>query len=185
MRIKEIWKPIKGYEGLYEISNYGQVKSNKREGTKGLLMKPLVVPLNDYYKVKLCKNGKERKYSIHRLVAETFVPNPNDKPQVNHKNGNKHDNYFENLEWVTCSENLHHAYRTGLRKTRKVVQILDDKIIKIYRNCHKASADTGIGYPNIYYVLHGRNKFAGGYEWYYFNTPKVKRLLEENRKKVE
>lgn len=179
--MKEVWKPIKNYEGLYEISNFGEVRSLPRQKTKGGILKPLEDTRNDYLKVKLCKNGEEKRYTVHRLVAETFIPNPYNKPQVNHKNGNKHDNYFGNLEWCSCQENIVHSYRHQLKKTKKVVQIKDNKIIRIYRSIHFASAETKISYPAIWYCANGRQEYAGGYEWYYLNSPKVNALLKKEK----
>ena len=101
----EIWKPIPGAEG-YEVSNLGNVRNANKTTHLALSI------LNGYYKVCLGKYGT---YLVHRLVAQTFIPNPKDKPQVNHINGNKRDNRAENLEWVTASENTQHAVKTGLK----------------------------------------------------------------------
>lgn len=111
----EIWKPVKGFEN-YEVSNLGQVKSlnyNRTKGTK--ILKP-GMDTNGYLQVHLSKNGKHYAKSIHRLVAEAFIPNIDNKPEVNHIDGNKQNNKVENLEWVTRRENNKHAYDTGLLK---------------------------------------------------------------------
>jgi hypothetical protein len=103
----EVWKKIKGYD-YYEVSNNGNVKSNhKRSKDKPLLN--LRVTKKGYRRVKLSKNGKEKMFLVHRLVAEAFIPNPKNKPFVNHKNGLKNDNNLNNLEWVTAKENSVHA----------------------------------------------------------------------------
>ena len=114
----EVWRWIRGYEGLYQISNYGRLKSFPRKGT-GKEIKILRPKLkkNGYLEISLRKKGVRKSYSIHRLVAEAFIPNPENKPHVNHKDGNKFDNYFENLEWVTQLENMEHAKNTGLIKS--------------------------------------------------------------------
>lgn len=118
---KEIWKPIKGYEGLYEISNYGRVKSlpkiRGRRLTNETILKPRI-STQGYIMVGLRKNDKTFNASVHRLIAEAFIPNPENKKKVNHIDGNKQNNSIDNLEWCTPSENMQHAYRTGL-KTRE------------------------------------------------------------------
>ena len=104
----EIWKDIKDYEGLYQISNYGRVKSlprmMKKRKCEEIIKTPSVLP-KGYLKVSLCKNGEIKYYFIHRLVAEMFIPNPNNLPCVNHKDCNTSNNNVNNLEWVTHKEN--------------------------------------------------------------------------------
>ena len=106
---KEHFKPIKGYEGLYEVSNLGNIKGLKRN----IILKPFCDP-SGYNGVVLCKDGKVTFKYIHRLIAMDFIPNLENKPQVNHINGVKNDNRIENLEWCTHKENAIHAQRIGL-----------------------------------------------------------------------
>lgn len=110
---EEIWKDIKGYEGLYQISSFGYIKSFKRY-KEGKILRQAKYS-NGYLFVHLrpMLNG-QKSQMVHRLVAETFIPNPNNYPYVNHKNGNKQDNTIENLEWCTQSYNLKHALDIGL-----------------------------------------------------------------------
>ena len=179
----EVWKDIRSYEGLYQISNYGRVKSL----INGIILKNHNGKNSEYYKVSLSKCGKGKKYNIHRLVAETFVCNPEHKPQVNHINGNKHDNRAENLEWVTASENELHAYATGLKKPVKhpfngaksipVVQI--DKnmnVVKVYPSLNVAGRN-GFRAEDICKCCKGKIKTAGGYIWRYAKRDKMEMLV--------
>ena len=116
----EIWKDVKDYEGFYQVSNLGRVKSLDRfdrihHHWKGKMLK-LAMSRGGYLAVELNKNGKASKKSVHRLVAEVFVPNPLNKSMVNHLDGIKTHNTPDNLEWCTDSENKYHAYRNGLNK---------------------------------------------------------------------
>src|SRR5699024_1745954 len=127
MNEKEIWKPITGYEGKYEVSNQGRVKSlsrticcgrNKRTvrnvGERIISTKNIS---HGYKKTDLFKGNIRKQFFVHRLVAYAFVPNPLKKPNVNHLDGNKLNNRAENLEWVTQKENIHHAMASGLKKS--------------------------------------------------------------------
>ena len=125
--MQEIWKDVKGYEGLYQVSSLGKVKSLSREvkgkgGSKRFLLGRILKPSNNghgYELVMLCKNGKTKGKVVHRLVAEAFIPNPDNKKEVNHIDGIKDENYVENLEWCTRKDNLNHAFNLGLMNTAK------------------------------------------------------------------
>ena len=110
----EIWKPVKEFEGLYEVSNLGQVRSLNYKRTKGTKILKLVIDKDGYLRVNLYKNGKQYNKKVHRLVTAAFIPNPEGKTEVNHIDGNKTNNRVENLEWVTHSENIQHAWESGL-----------------------------------------------------------------------
>lgn len=116
----EIWKDILGYEGQYQISNLGIVKSLTRKDTLNHIRYSQIMSpkLDDkgYYQITLCQNGKHRMFSLHRLLGNHFMPNPNNLPCINHKDGNPKNNSLDNLEWCTYSENTIHAYKTGLMK---------------------------------------------------------------------
>lgn len=125
--MKEIWKDIKEFRGLYQVSNLGRVKSIDRttiyntgaiRTTKGKILSIGKNKLG-YSQVSLSKHDKQYSRRVHRLVAEAFILNPNNKTQVNHIDGNKENNKVENLEWCTKSENELHAYKMGLKKSRK------------------------------------------------------------------
>ena len=121
----EIWKPIVGYEEYYEVSNLGRVKRVK--GGDGTRLEKILKGARyatGYIMVGLCANSKQKNCSIHRLVAMAFLPNPENKPCVNHINGVKTDNRVENLEWSTYQENNQHAWRTGLIDKKKHAEAL-------------------------------------------------------------
>lgn len=128
--MEEIWKDIKGYEGLYQVSNLGRVRSFFNSRTHKLTDTPVLrTPGNlraGYLNLILCKNGKRKTVMIHRVVAETFIPNPDNKRTVNHIDGNKTNNRVDNLEWNTDSENQLHAHRNGLKpKNSKPVRCIE------------------------------------------------------------
>lgn len=120
----EVFVDIPGYEGYYQVSNYGNVRSldrvikektGKTQTLKGRVLKQRTNP-GGYRYIELGKNGTKVTFAIHHLVAQAFMPNPGNKRTVNHIDGNKLDNSLINLEWATYSENLEHAYKTGLRR---------------------------------------------------------------------
>lgn len=118
--MEEVWKDIPDFEGLYQVSNYGKVKSLERTKQGCLefyrpdkLLKP-GLSHNGYQSIHLCNKDKKKSWRVNRLVATVFIPNPDNKPQVNHIDGNKLNNRADNLEWSSPKENTHHAIRTGL-----------------------------------------------------------------------
>lgn len=122
-KVNEIWKPVKGYEGLYEISNYGRVKGMERVtkfGTQNKIYPERILKPKRrkglYSSYVLCNTNGHKTIMIHRLVALHFIPNPESKRCINHKDGNKENNHICNLEWVTHKENSKHARDTGLNK---------------------------------------------------------------------
>lgn len=115
---QEVWKPVKEYEGIYDVSNKGRVRSYHWIGKPGKLSTvPRVLNLittGRYPRIVLVKGDNKTHTRVHQLVAKAFIPNPEDKATVNHIDGDKHNNCVENLEWATQSENNYHKYRTGL-----------------------------------------------------------------------
>ena len=116
---QEQWKPIAECNGIYHISNHGRVKSYK--WGKELILKPATI--KGYLAIGIWVNNKHKLHKIHRLVALAFIPNPDNKPQVNHKDGNKLNNHVDNLEWMTNQENIQHAWSTGLCENVRIVAI--------------------------------------------------------------
>ena len=158
----EIWKDIKGYEGKYQISSLGRVKSLKYNNTKEskLLHQSLI---NNYYSVCLWKQRKGKQYRIHRLVAEAFIPNPLHLPEVNHIDENKLNNNVDNLEWCSSKYNCNYGARN--KKLSKPVQCVETGII--YPSILNAGKQTGINYTHLGDVARGKRKTAGGYHWKY------------------
>jgi len=119
--MEEIWKDIKDYEGLYQVSNFGRVKS---------IYRIRIQHINEfgYYRIVLSKNSKLKTFSTHRLIAEVFLENPNNLPEINHKDGNKQNNCVSNLEWCTSSYNQIHAFKTGLQIPQCGIQRYNAKL---------------------------------------------------------
>ncbi|MBQ9488273.1 MAG: NUMOD4 motif-containing HNH endonuclease [Selenomonadaceae bacterium] len=130
----EIWRDVKDFEGIYQVSNLGRVKSFY--GKEPRILKP-GEHWNGYLGVVLFKNDHRKTYSVHRLIAEAFIPNPENKSMVNHKDGNKQNNCLENLEWATRSENVLHAHKIGLVKNKRCEKALTDEQVRYIRKNYK------------------------------------------------
>lgn len=169
------WRPVAGYEGLYEVSNTGEIRSIARKGTRGGILTQSASNQKHYAHVLLTKGCKHKTASVHRIVAQAWLLNPEHKEQVNHIDGNKLNNRIENLEWATASENMRHAIRTGLKdmsvaidaKKRKVAAKAGGEIMAIYDSVRDAETATGASNQNIIKVCQGKRKHAGGFEWCY------------------
>lgn len=132
---KEIWKDIPNYEGLYQVSNFGRIKSlikwniSKKKFEKNQLIRKTRINFKGYETIKLSKNGFDKNFQIHRLVAQAFIPNPNNLPQINHKDENKLNNNVNNLEWCTNKYNSNYGTRnTKISNTMSKKIIIFDKI---------------------------------------------------------
>lgn len=192
----EIWKILPEFNGRYSVSNYGNIKSNdyviyhngltEKHHTqliKGKLLKK--VKSKDYYRIRLIKpGGKRENFLVHRLVANMFVANPYMKPYVNHIDGNKYNNHYTNLEWVTASENNIHAYKNGLikisekRKTASRKNIIKSNkarckkvyqydctlnLINVFNSILDASKELNISKSCISEVCSGKQKMSKGF----------------------
>ena len=139
----EIWKPVKGYETYYQVSNLGNIRSIKSpQGNYRERPKKSFIGNSGYPTVDLWKNNKGTKHSVHRLVCIAFLDNPDNKPTVNHIDGNKENNEISNLEWNTYSENHIHAFDTGLKSREDCKQrMLGTKSKNSKSNYHNVSYD--------------------------------------------
>lgn len=190
---KEIWKDISGYEGLYQVSNHGRVKSLKRDGTHRNQFSTTenILKQQKHKNGYLCSglydgNHKCKIFSVHRLVAQAFIDNPENLSQVNHKDGDKSNNCVSNLEWCSCSHNIKHAYDNGIKpkkyggdhhNARKVNQFdLQGNYIKTWESIIEVERATGISAVCISQVCKralgtskhkNRYKTSGGYLWEY------------------
>lgn len=167
----EIWKDIEGYEGIYQVSNYGRIKSlHNKFGKKELIMQTHK-KRNGYNQIRLKNKGTVKDCIIHRLVAKAFVPNPNNLPCVNHINEKKQDNRAENLEWCTVAYN--NVYGTRIErvkaKTSKPVYqyTIDGKLVKIYKSLAEASKINNCSRGNISQCCLGSYKTSHGFVWRY------------------
>lgn len=168
----EVWRGIKDYPGYY-VSSHGRVKSTKQGGR---ILRPAIDSYG-YLIVRLCNEVGKKTRTIHRLVAEAFVQNPSNKPEVDHINTIRTDNRAENLRWVTSKENANnpisiahykampHIYEAVKKTMHSLVQLKDNIIIAEYKSIREAERVTGVGHQNICGVLKGRCKTAGGYGW--------------------
>lgn len=182
----ENWKDIKGYEGFYQVSDCGNVRSLARDvyrqdGTfhHHLKEKILVPSLNSkgYVKVHLYKNGKRKVMTIHRLVAMAFLPNPENKPMVNHKDENPLNNFVENLEWCSAQYNANYGTRNErIAKNHKNVklgnhprakQVFCVELNKTFDCAKRAQEELGIWKSAIAKVCKGKAETAGGFHWRY------------------
>ena len=196
MKDIEIWKDIEGFEGLYQVSTQGRIKSVERyikssgntyRFAKERIMKQQINH-KGYPSILLHKESVPYPRVVHRLVAMAFIPNPQNLPQVNHKDTNKLNNRVENLEWMTGEENMRHAFANGCFKTtikqieharknqkqivekrkRAVIMCSDTgEELKVFKSITDAEKETGIRNGDIVRVCKGSRRTAGGYVWKY------------------
>ena len=188
--MEEIWKPIAGYEGLYEVSNLGRVRgldrlipmAKSKTGYKkwpGKIMAPDLLK-DGYYKIGLHKDGKKIMHALHRVVAEAFVPGrTTEKNVVNHKDCNRQNCRADNLEWCTTSYNI--RYDDGLKKRwdtrmmegkyinppKAVMAIKNGKVVGVFKSLIEAGKFAHRTSTAVYYCCSGKTKHCGGYSWKY------------------
>lgn len=173
--MKEIWKDIPGWEGLYQVSNTGKVKSlNYHNTSEENYIKPEKIR-RGYLRVGLSKNNKKIRYLVHRLVAEAFIPNPNNYPQVNHKDENPVNNSVDNLEWCDAKYNANYGKRAkrisqtmiDTLPSRKPVIMYDinDKPIRTFQSVSEASRFIGAPVGNISACCNSKRHTCLGYKW--------------------
>lgn len=172
----EEWKDIEGYNSTYQVSNLGNVRSLKFGKSKLLV---LGLRGSGYLNVVLCKNGKRITHSVHRLVAEAFLPNPNNLPQVNHKDENKQNNCVDNLEWCTAGYNINYGTRTErIKQNRTNKQGIkhhnskpinqytkDGELVKRWECARDIEKEIGVSHTNISDCANGKQKTAKGFIW--------------------
>lgn len=179
--MEEVWKDIKGYEGYYQISNTGRVKSLKRiilksDGRRQFVIEKILKPWGNkdrYSQVSLKINKKRFCPLIHRLVAEAFIPNPDNKKEVNHKHGIKKDNRVSQLEWNTPSENQKHAFKKGLQinatgfdnPRSKTILVIKNGYRQIFGSMGEAARVLNIKKTGISNCIKGNKKTHGGYKF--------------------
>ena len=172
MNIDEIWCPIKGYEGLYEVSDQGRVRSIKFG--KERILKP---GRNTccYLQVNLCKNGEKKKnLLVHRLVAQTFIPNPDNLPEVNHKDEDKDNNSVQNLEWCDRKYNINYGNRNqmvSIKLSQPILQYTKSgEFVREWKSTYDVERNLGYFHNSISYCCNGKLKSAYGYVWKYKDT---------------
>ena len=180
----EIWKPIEGYETLYQISNYGNIKNNN-----GRYLKPFKNN-KGYLMIRLYKNTERKVFLVHRLVATHFIPNPNNLPEVNHKDENPSNPIYTNLEWCDKEYNMNYGtikerisqklkgrtftqeqkYNISKGHEKEIIQLdTNNVLLKIWSSAKDAEQQTKINRCHISEVCKGKRKTAGGYIWKYNN----------------
>lgn len=168
----EKWVDINGYEGKYQVSNLGNIRSLDRKDRFGRFIKGIPISQlaqkSGYMFVKLRSNGVQKTFRVHRLVAEAFCSNENNLPEVNHKDEDKQNNRADNLEW--CTRSYNNSYGSGLDKRKakysyRCAQIKEGEVVEVFPSMIEASRRTGIPFSSIQRCISGRQKRTHGFEW--------------------
>ena len=175
--MEEVWKDIPGYEGLYQVSNRGNVRSlnwNGTKTTKNINQKP---HKNGYRQVLLSKDGVRKMFTVHRLVALVFIPNPNELPQINHIDEDKTNNDVSNLEWCSAQYNVRYSIQRRSPRTEKstrkskyhnkaIAQLsFDDEIIRVWQGTSELRSSGQLSVPDILRCCRGERKTTSGFKW--------------------
>ena len=164
----EIWCPVKNYENLYEVSDQGRVKSIGYG--KERILKP-GRNTQGYLQVVLCKNGEKNNCVIHRLVSQTFIPNPDNLPEVNHKDEDKTNNSVSNLEWCDRKSNCNYGNRNkriSEKLSKSVLQFTKDgELVREWKSMNDVEINLGFNHSNISSCCTGKRKSANGFVWKY------------------
>lgn len=176
----EVWKDVVGYEGYYQVSDQGRVRSVDRIITcadgqirrcKSRILK-FGKNWKGYLLITLSKDCQCKTYQVHRLVAEAFIPNPENKPEVNHKDEDKTNNCIDNLEWMTSKENNNYGTAIVRRSIKRGKPVRCIETGEVYYSANEAERQTGVNSSHIGEVCRGIQKTAGGYHWCYFQQEK-------------
>lgn len=174
--MQEEWRDVVGFDGLYQISNFGKVKRKNKKHT----LKP--TKKDGYDTVTLCVNGKRRYLSVHRLVAQAFIPNPENKPCIDHKDGNRDNNNADNLRWCTVKEN--NSYPIVLQRKSGVnspcsIPIVCVELKRIFFGSVEAAKILSLSQSHITEAAKGKQKTAGGYHWRYATPEEIAQVKAE------
>lgn len=188
MMMNEIWRNIEGFDGKYQVSNQGRIRSMWRNnqykthiGTPTILK--LITHRQGYLYVLLSKDGKQTKHYIHRLVAEAFLPNPNNLPQINHKDENKSNNIVDNLEW--CDGKYNSNYGTRVERHRAMISkpviqtTMDGEYVRWFQSATVAENECGYDSAYISQVCNGKRPNAYGYKFHFADPSIVLEALED------
>lgn len=185
--MKEIWKPIENFEN-YEISSYGRIRSLNFNNEKRISLLKTSISKKGYVRVRVSKNNKKYTINIHKLVGLAYVPNPDNKPQINHLDGNKQNNYYKNLEWSTNLENQIHARENGLIKPPpksgdnscsipvNQYELFTFKLIKKWDCINDVERDLKIPRQNVIKCCKKRRISAGNFHWCYGDVEPTKQV---------
>ena len=200
--MEEVWKDVVGYEGLYQVSNLGKVRSltriversDKTVRLRNGKMLSLIKKSDNYISTTLFRNGKKKTVLVHRLVASAFIPNPNGFQEVNHKDENPSNNHVDNLEWCDRSYNINYGNRnkkcilTSNSNGSKCAEVpvlqytFDGEFVKRYSSLHEIERTIGKNYISVCYCCSGKYHYSYGYIWIY---EKDIDTLDERIKKIK